>query len=146
MKKKYKLDVELEQSDYRNYKNLSKGIVNVLDEKKKHIRGLEHLLNIISVLMLIMLFVDQFKYSEYLLLIISLLVGVTLVYITVSRIKTKRVIKNILFPMSKLKENKKLLTVRVYYNKFSDKLYIIQTVMIVIWIVLSLIRVVAIII
>lgn len=146
MKKKYKLDVELETSDYRNYKNLSKESVNVLDEKKKHIRGSEHLLNIISVLMLIMLFVDQFKYSEYILLIISLLVGVTLVYITVSRIKTKRVIKNLLFPMSKLKEIKKLLTVRIYYNKFSDKLYIIQTVMIAIWVVVSLIRGIAIII
>ncbi len=146
MKNKYKLDVELEQSDYGNYKHLSKESINVLDEKKKHIRGLGHLINIIAVLMVVMLFVEHFKYIEYVLLIISLLSAITLVYITVSRIKTKRIIKNILFPMSDRKENKELLTVRIYYNKFLDRLDIIQTVMIAIWVVVSLIRGIAIII
>lgn len=142
MKNKYKLDVELEQSDYGNYKHLSNESINVLDEKKKHLRGLGHLINIIAVLMVVMLFVEHFKYIEYVLLIISLLSAITLVYITVSRIKTKRIIKNILFPMSDLKENKELLTVRIYYNKFLDRLDILSSIIISIWIVLSLIRVI----
>lgn len=133
MEKKKKIDLELEKMDFTKVALLSKKNTSLIIKKRKHIKSLSNLLNLLTFLVLAMLFVDSYKYSEYVLLIIGLLSITTISYVNLSKIKTKIFIKKLLFPKQRLNENKGKTKLRIYYNKFLDRAEIISSILISIW-------------
>lgn len=138
MGSKHKVDIELNKIDYTNYDFLSKKFISMIEVNKKHLKKLSNLLNLLGILIFITLFVDDFKYSPFVLLIVAVLAGITSVYIVVSKIKTKETIKEILHPAYNSKEAKHPLKILIYNDKTLDRMDIILAAFTISWSIIYL--------
>lgn len=138
MAKKEKLTLELEKMDYSVYDKLTKEDVEIIHGKLNHLKKLSNLLSIAVFLPITTNFIDNFKYSEYVFFIISIIVLTVLVYICISRIKTKKDILDILDPKRGLKSQTNRVRFKVYYNKVMDILDSIAFVFVLFWSLLSM--------
>lgn len=138
MAKKEKLTLELEKLDYSVYDKLTKEDTEIIHGKLSHLKKLSNLLSISVFLPLTINFIDNFKYSEYVFFIASIIMLTVLVYICISRIKTKNGILVILDPKRRLKSQTNRVRFKVYYNKVMDILDSVAFVFVLFWSLLSL--------
>lgn len=122
MVKKHKLDIELDKIDLSKWDYLSKNEIQNVEKNRKHLSSFNGIMALLSLLMLIMTFLWKVTYSEYVFLIVSIVVIIISVYVITSTIKTKRLIKLIMFPTLKEREKSNALHVRIYKHKFFDRL------------------------
>lgn len=138
MAKKVKLNLELEKLDYSVYDKLTKEDTEIIHGKLSHLKKLSNLLSISVFLPLTINFIDNFKYSEYVFFIASIIMLTVLVYICISRIKTKNGILVILDPKRRLKSQRNGVRIKVYYNKVMDILDSVAFVFVLFWSLLSM--------
>lgn len=138
MVKKEKLTLELEKLDYSVYDKLTKEDTEIIHGKLSHLKKLSNLLSISVFLPLTINFIDNFKYSEYAFFIASIIMLTVLVYICISRIKTKNGILVILDPKRRLKSQRNGVRIKVYYNKVMDILDSVAFVFVLFWSLLSM--------
>ncbi|MDW3953393.1 hypothetical protein QI339_12280 [Staphylococcus saprophyticus] len=138
MVKKEKLTLELEKLDYSVYDKLTKEDTEIIHGKLSHLKKLSNLLSISVFLPLTINFIDNFKYSEYVFFIASIIMLTVLVYICISRIKTKNGILVILDPKRRLKSQRNGVRIKVYYNKVMDILDSVAFVFVLFWSLLSM--------
>lgn len=138
MVKKEKLTIELEKLDYSVYDKLTKEDTEIIHGKLSHLKKLSNLLSISVFLPLTINFIDNFKYSEYVFFIASIIMLTVLVYICISRIKTKNGILVILDPKRRLKSQRNGVRIKVYYNKVMDILDSVAFVFVLFWSLLSM--------
>ncbi|RIM90975.1 hypothetical protein BU104_12645 [Staphylococcus xylosus] len=140
MVKKHKLDFELDKLDLSKWDYLSNNDKQNIKKNRKHLSSLSSITALISVLLLIMNFLWNVRYSEYVFLIISILAIIISLYVITSTIKTKRLIKFIMFPTLKEREKSNALHVRIYKHKVFDRLDLFVDLLMCSWGVLNLIR------
>lgn len=138
MVKKEKLTLELEKLDYSVYDKLTKEDTEIIHGKLSHLKKLSNLLSISVFLPLTINFIDNFKYSEYVFFIASIIMLTVLVYICISRIKTKNGILVILDLKRRLKSQRNGVRIKVYYNKVMDILDSVAFVFVLFWSLLSM--------
>lgn len=138
MVKKEKLTIELEKLDYSVYDKLTKEDTEIIHGKLSHLKKLSNLLSISVFLPLTINFIDNFKYSEYVFFIASIIMLTVLVYICISRIKTKNGILVILDIKRRLKSQRNGVRIKVYYNKVMDILDSVAFVFVLFWSLLSM--------
>ncbi|OEK60602.1 hypothetical protein [Staphylococcus equorum] len=138
MVKKEKLTIELEKLDYSVYDKLTKEDTEIIHGKLSHLKKLSNLLSISVFLPLTINFIDNFKYSEYVFFIASIIMLTVLVYICISRIKTKNGILVILDLKRRLKSQRNGVRIKVYYNKVMDILDSVAFVFVLFWSLLSM--------
>lgn len=138
MVKKEKLTLELEKLDYSVYDKLTKEDTEIIHGKLSHLKKLSNLLSISVFLPLTINFIDNFKYSEYVFFIASIIMLTVLVYICISRIKTKNGILVILDIKRRLKSQRNGVRIKVYYNKVMDILDSVAFVFVLFWSLLSM--------
>lgn len=138
MAKKVKLNLELEKLDYSVYDKLTKEDTEIIHGKLSHLKKLSNLLSISVFLPLTINFIDNFKYSEYVFFIASIIMLTVLVYICISRIKTKNGILVILDPKRRLKSQRNGVRIKVYYNKVMDIFDSVAFVFVLFWSLLSM--------
>lgn len=97
------------------------------------------MLPILSVLLLFTNLMYNFKYSEYIFLIASVIVITASIYIIISTISTKRKIKSIMYPISKSDEKANGIKIRMYNYKIFDVMDSIVRYLICIWGFLNLV-------
>ncbi len=138
MVKKEKLTIELEKLDYSVYDKLTKEDTEIIHGKLSHLKKLSNLLSISVFLPLTINFIDNFKYSEYVFFIASIIMLTVLVYICISRIKTKNGILVILDIKRRLKSQRNGVRIKVYYNKVMDIFDSVAFVFVLFWSLLSM--------
>lgn len=138
MVKKEKLTIELEKLDYSVYDKLTKEDTEIIHGKLSHLKKLSNLLSISVFLPLTINFIDNFKYSEYVFFIASIIMLTVLVYICISRIKTKNGILVILDLKRRLKSQRNGVRIKVYYNKVMDIFDSVAFVFVLFWSLLSM--------
>ncbi|WP_193018657.1 hypothetical protein [Staphylococcus equorum] len=138
MAKKEKITLELEKMDYSVFDKLTKEDTEIIYGKLSHLKKLSNLLSIAVFLPITTNFIDNFKYSEYVFFIISIIMITVLVYICISRIKTKKGILAILDPKRGLKSQTNRVRFKVYYNKVMDILDSVAFVFVLFWSLLSM--------
>lgn len=107
--------------------------------KKKHLKKLSNLLSLLGILILTAFVIDNFKYSEYVLLIIAVLSGITAVYINTSILKTKHVIKQTLYPARyNIKGVRFPYKIKIYNVKTLDRLDLLASIFLITWAIIYL--------
>ncbi|RIL23385.1 hypothetical protein BUY99_05190 [Staphylococcus gallinarum] len=137
--KKQKLDIELDKTDFSLWKHLSKTDIQYLEYGRNHLNKINNMLPILSVLLLFTNLMYNFKYSEYIFLIVSVIVITASIYIIISTISTKRKIKSIMYPISKSDEKANGIKIRMYNYKMFDVMDSIVRYLICIWGFLNLV-------
>lgn len=130
---KDKLHIEMDKSDFSKWDYLAKQDLQLVETLKKRLSSFDSLLRITTILLLFMIFLYEFKYSEFVFLIVSILVIITTIYVLISTINIKKQIKYILFPTLKKKEVSSKLKVKIYNNKIFDRGDMCIMVMFFIW-------------
>jgi|SRR5699024_499828 len=130
MIKKHKIDIILNEVDYSKWEHLPKEKIKVIDKCKKHLKELSNMLSIMVILLLLRLFIEDYKYSEYVVLSISIITLIITCYVIISRIKAKRIIKYILYQKEALKIHSKVFKVRIYVDKIIDRIDILVCIFI----------------
>lgn len=138
--KKKTIDVEIWNLQFSRFNLLSKNKVQAMKKKRDHIRSLSSMLTIIALLLVLTLLIDNYKYSEYILLIIGLITIITTSYIVISKINKKKSIKRELNSIILSKYNQDRYKVKIYYKKFLDRAEIISIILIYICALIALIR------
>lgn len=118
--KKQKLDIELDKIDFSKWKHLSKTDKNYLDYARNHLKRLSNMLPLMCILLLAMNFMYDFKYSEYIFLIVGIVVVIVSAYIIISTIVTKRRLKSRIFPNLSSEEKSIGVKVKLYSYKMFD--------------------------
>lgn len=118
--KKQKLDIELDKIDFSKWKHLSKTDKNYLDYARNHLKQLSNMLPLLCILLLAMNFMYDFKYSEYIFLIVGIVVIIVSAYIIISTIVTKRRLKSRIFPNLSSEEKSIGVKVKLYSYKMFD--------------------------
>lgn len=136
---KDKLHIELDKSDFSKWNYLTNKDLQLIDLLKKRLGSLNSLTSITTILLLCMMFLYELKYSEFVFLIVSILVIITTIYVLISTINIKKQIKYILFPTLKEKEVSSKLVVKIYKNKIFDRGDIFLMIMFFIWGISSLV-------
>ena len=136
---KQKLDVELDKMDFSYWTHLSKKDIQYLKYGRKHLKKLGNMLPLLSILLLIMNLIYDFKYSEYIFLIISILVIIVSIYTIISTISTKKKIKSILFPVSRSEEKANGIKICMYSDKTLDVMDNVVRYLVCFWGVLNLV-------
>lgn len=130
---KDKLHIEMDKSDFSKWDYLAKQDLQLVETLKKRLSSFDSLLRITTILLLFMMFLYEFKYSEFVFLIVSILVITTTMYVFISKISIKKQIKYILFPTLKEKEVSSKLKVKIFNNKLLDRGDMCIMVMFFIW-------------
>lgn len=140
MVKKKTIDVEIWDLQFSSFKLLSKNDVQSMNKKRDHIRSLSSMLTIIALLLVFTLLIDNYKYSEYVLLLIGLITIITTSYIVISKINTKKSIKRELKALILSKYSQDRYKIKIYYRKFLDRAEIISVILIYLCSLIALIR------
>lgn len=130
---KDKLHIEMDKSDFSKWDYLTNKDLQLINLLKKRLGRLNSLTSITTILLLCMMFLYELKYSEFVFLIVSILVIITTIYVLISTINIKKQIKYILFPTLKEKEVSSKLKVKIFNNKLLDRGDMCIMVMFFIW-------------
>lgn len=139
MSKPYKMDIELFWTDFSKWDHLSNETISLINGYKKHVERLNNMAYLMSIPMLLTLFMSNLKYHEYVFLLLSIIVLVSLLYLITSKIKTLLLIKYLLIPKKKLKQHSNKLKVRIYFLKFLDRVNYFLYFFIFVWTILTMI-------
>ncbi|MGW7813698.1 hypothetical protein ACWEUB_12810 [Staphylococcus xylosus] len=139
MNKRQKMDIELEKFDISKWDYLSSKDINKIEKYKKHLKSLSSMLPIMTILLLLMNFIYKFQYSEYVFLIISIITLMTTLYIVISIVKSKKIIKYTFFTKERLEEHSHLLKVRIYRYKSIDRADLVLCSIMFLWSILTII-------
>lgn len=138
--KKITIDIEMWDLQFSRFKLLSENVVQAMNKKRDHIKRLSSMLNIIALLLVFTLLIDNYKYSEYVLLIIGLITIITTSYIVISKVSTKKSIKRELNAIILSKYNQHRYKIKIYNKKFLDRAEIISIILIYLCSLIALIR------
>lgn len=138
--KKITIDIEMWDLQFSRFKLLSENVVQAMNKKRDHIKSLSSMLNIIALLLVFTLLIDNYKYSEYVLLIIGLITIITTSYIVISKVSTKKSIKRELNAIILSKYNQHRYKIKIYNKKFLDRAEIISIILIYLCSLIALIR------
>lgn len=131
-----KRSIELNQINYSDYDHLSRNDKKRIEDMTQYLKKLSNLISLLGVLIVLTLFIDQFTYSAYVLLIIALLAGVISIYIHHNKKKTRQLIATILYPSISQSEKVK---VNIHVDKNLDTLDKLSSIFIASWSVIYLI-------
>ncbi|WP_440862461.1 hypothetical protein [Staphylococcus shinii] len=140
MNKRQKMDIELEKFDISKWDHLSNKNIHKIKEYKKHLKSLSRMCSIMTILLLLMNFIYNFQYSEYVFLIISIITLMTTIYIVISVVKSKKIIKYSLFPKERLQEYSNSLKVRIYRYKSIDRADLVICLIMFLWSIYTIIE------
>lgn len=115
-----KLDIELHNAVFSKWNNLSKTDKNHLDYARNHLKKLSNMQPLLCVLLLVMNSMYDFKYSEYIFLIVGIVVIIVTAYIVISTIVTKRRLKSLIFPNLSAEEKANGVKIKIYSYKMFD--------------------------
>lgn len=118
--KKQKLDIELDNADFSKWNQLSKTDKNYLDYARNHLKKISNMQPLLCVLLLVMNFMYDFKYSEYIFLIVGIIVIIVTTYIIISTIVTKRRLKSLIFSNLSAEEKANGVKIKIYSYKMFD--------------------------
>lgn len=118
--KKQKLDIELDKIDFSKWNQLSKTDKNYLDYARNHLKKISNMQPLLCVLLLVMNFMYDFKYSEYIFLIVGIVVITVTTYIIISTIVTKRRLKSLIFSNLSAEEKANGVKIKIYSYKMFD--------------------------
>lgn len=133
-----KLVLELENLDYAKHNYLTKKEISILHDKMKQLKKLRNLLYILIVLIISTNFVSNFKYFEYVFVLIGLLASVTLIYLVIDKIRIKKQIRVLIESQWYQINSTNAVKIKVYLNKFMDRMEIIPILVIGYWAYLSI--------
>lgn len=104
----------------------------------KQLKKLRNLLYILIVLIISTNFVSNFKYFEYVFVLIGLLASVTLIYLVIDKIRIKKQIRVLIESQWYQINSTNAVKIKVYLNKFMDRMEIIPILVIGYWAYLSI--------